>query len=41
MVSVVVQAIQGATLGSLASGDRRAFAPMLALLTDLVRKNVG
>jgi AcrR family transcriptional regulator len=41
VVSVVVQAIQGATLGSLASGDRRAFAPMLALLTDLVRKNVG
>jgi AcrR family transcriptional regulator len=41
LVSVVVQAIQGATLGSLASGDRRDFAPMLALLTDLVRKTVG
>jgi AcrR family transcriptional regulator len=41
LVSVVVQAIQGATLGSLASGDRRGFAPMLALLTDLVRKAVG
>ena len=41
VVSVVVQAIQGATLGSLASGDRRSFAPMLALLTDLVRKTVG
>ena len=41
VVSAVVQAIQGATLGSLASGDRRAFAPMLALLTDLVRKAVG
>ena len=41
LVSVVVQAIQGATLGSLASGDRGAFAPMLALLTDLVRKTVG
>jgi AcrR family transcriptional regulator len=41
MVSVVVQAIQGATLGSLASGDRAGFAPMLALLTDLVRKHVG
>jgi len=41
LVSVVVQAIQGATLGSLASGDRRGFAPMLALLTDLVRKTVG
>jgi AcrR family transcriptional regulator len=41
LVSVVVQAIQGATLGSLASGDRRGFAPMLALLTDLVRKNVA
>jgi AcrR family transcriptional regulator len=41
VVSVVVQAIQGATLGSLASGDRRAFAPMLALLTDLVRKAVA
>jgi AcrR family transcriptional regulator len=40
VVSVVVQAIQGATLGSLASGDRRSFAPMLALLTDLVRKTV-
>ena len=41
VVAVTVQAIQGATLGSLASGDRRAFAPMLALLTDLVRKAVG
>ena len=41
MTAVVVQAIQGATLGSLASGDRRGFAPMLALLTDLVRKTVG
>jgi AcrR family transcriptional regulator len=41
LVSVVVQAIQGATLGSLASGDRSGFAPMLALLTDLVRKTVG
>jgi AcrR family transcriptional regulator len=41
VVSVGVQAIQGATLGSLASGDRRAFAPMLALLTDLVRKAVA
>ena len=41
LVAVVVQAMQGATLGSLASGDRRAFAPMLALLTDLVRKLVG
>jgi len=41
LVSVVVQAIQGATLGSLAAGDRRGFAPMLALLTDLVRKTVG
>jgi AcrR family transcriptional regulator len=41
LVSAVVQAIQGATLGSLASGDRGAFAPMLALLTDLVRKTVG
>jgi len=41
LTAVVVQAIQGATLGSLAAGDRRAFAPMLALLTDLVRKTVG
>jgi len=41
LVSVVVQAIQGATLGSLASRDRSGFAPMLALLTDLVRKLVG
>jgi AcrR family transcriptional regulator len=41
LVAVVVQAIQGATLGSLASGERRAFAPMLALLTDLVRKTVA
>jgi AcrR family transcriptional regulator len=41
VVAAVVQAIQGATLGSLASGDRRGFAPMLALLTDLVRKAVG
>ena len=41
LVSVVVQAIQGATLGSLASGDRCGFAPLLALLTDLVRKTVG
>jgi AcrR family transcriptional regulator len=41
LVSVVVQAIQGATLGSLAAGDRRGFAPLLALLTDLVRKLVG
>ena len=41
LVSAVVQAIQGATLGSLASGDRGDFAPMLALLTDLVRKSVG
>ena len=41
MVAVVVQAIQGATLGSLASGERRSFAPMLALLTDLVRKAVA
>jgi AcrR family transcriptional regulator len=41
LVAVVVQAIQGATLGSLASGDRRAFASMLALLTDLVRKGVA
>ena len=41
LVSVVVQAIQGATLGSLAAGDRSGFAPMLALLTDLVRKTVG
>src|SRR5262245_24366442 len=32
LTAVVVQAIQGATLGSLAAGDRRAFAPMLALL---------
>jgi len=38
LVSVVVQAIQGATLGSLAAADRSTFAPMLALLTDLVRK---
>jgi AcrR family transcriptional regulator len=38
LVSVVVQAIQGATLGSLAAGERSTFAPMLALLTDLVRK---
>jgi AcrR family transcriptional regulator len=41
VVSVVVQAIQGATLGNLAAGDRSASAPMLALLTDLVRKAVG
>lgn len=41
LVSVVVQAIQGATLGSLASGDRRGFAPMLALLTELVRKSLA
>jgi AcrR family transcriptional regulator len=41
LVSVVVQAIQGATLGSLASRDRSGFAPMLALLTDLVRKTVA
>jgi AcrR family transcriptional regulator len=41
VVSVVVQAIQGATLGSLASRDRSDFAPMLALLTDFVRKNVS
>jgi AcrR family transcriptional regulator len=41
VVSVVVQAIQGATLGHLASGDRSTSAPMLALLTDLVRKAVG
>jgi AcrR family transcriptional regulator len=41
VVSVVVQAIQGATLGSLASGDRRAAAPMLELLTELVRKAVA
>lgn len=41
LVSVVVQAIQGATLGSLASGDRTTFAPMLGLLTDLVRKTIG
>ena len=41
VVTVVVQAIQGATLGSLASGDRSVFAPMLALLTDFVRKNVS
>jgi AcrR family transcriptional regulator len=41
VVSVVVQAVQGATLGSLASGDRSASAPMLALLTDLVRKLVA
>lgn len=40
-VTVVVQAIQGAALGSLASGDRSVFAPMRALLTDLVRKLVG
>jgi len=41
LVSVVVQAIQGATLGSLASGDRRGFEPSLALLTELVRKTVA
>ncbi len=41
VVTVVVQSIQGATLGSLASGDRSGFAPMLALLTDLVRKTVS
>jgi AcrR family transcriptional regulator len=41
VVSVVVQAIQGATLGSLASGDRGASAPMLRLLTDFVRKAVA
>jgi AcrR family transcriptional regulator len=41
VVSVVVQAIQGATLGSLASGDRGASAPMLSLLTDFVRKAVA
>jgi AcrR family transcriptional regulator len=41
LVSVVVQAIQGATLGSLAAGDRSTFAPMLGLLTDLVRKSIG
>src|SRR5262245_16820214 len=40
VVSVVVQAIQGATLGSLASGDRRGFERPLALLTDLVRRTV-
>jgi AcrR family transcriptional regulator len=41
VVAVVVQSIQGATLGSLASGGRDGFAPMLALLTDLVRKTVS
>jgi len=41
VVSVVVQAIQGVTLGSLASRDRRGFEPSLALLTDLVRKAVA
>jgi AcrR family transcriptional regulator len=41
LVSVVVQAIQGATLGSLAAGERSTFAPMLGLLTDLVRKTIG
>jgi AcrR family transcriptional regulator len=41
LVAVVVQAIQGATLGSLAAGDRAASEPMLALLTDLVRKAVA
>jgi AcrR family transcriptional regulator len=41
LVSVVVQAIQGATLASLAAGDRSDSEPMLALLTDLVRKTVA
>jgi AcrR family transcriptional regulator len=41
VVSVVVQAIQGATLGSLAAGERTSFDPMRALLTDLVRKTVS
>jgi AcrR family transcriptional regulator len=41
VVSVVVQAMQGATLGSLASGERHTFAPMLGSLTDLVRKAVA
>jgi AcrR family transcriptional regulator len=41
LVSVVVQAIQGATLGSLASGDRSGFSPMLELLSELVRKTIG
>lgn len=41
LVSVVVQAMQGATLGSLAARDRRAYAPMLDLLTRLVRQAVA
>ena len=41
VVAVVVQAIQGATLGSLASGERRGFEPLLSLLSELVRKTVA
>jgi AcrR family transcriptional regulator len=40
-VSLVVQAMQGASLGSLPAGDREEHAALLALLTDIVRKMVA
>jgi len=40
-VSLVVQAMQGASLGSLPAGDREEHAELLVLLTDIVRKLVA
>jgi AcrR family transcriptional regulator len=40
-VSLVVQAMQGASLGSLPAGNREEHAELLALLTDIVRKLVA
>jgi AcrR family transcriptional regulator len=40
-VSLVVQAMQGASLGSLPAGNREEHAELLALLTDIVRKVVA
>lgn len=40
-VSLVVNALQGAALGSLATGDFDAHEPMLTVLAELVRKQVA
>jgi len=40
-VSLVVNALQGAALGSLAGRDFETHEPMLAALTELVRKEVA
>lgn len=40
-VALVVQAMQGASLGALPAGHREGFEPMLRLVAELVRKQVA